>query len=138
MLVKHLYQDARDLLERGDRLSLTKAIILRDLAVEQALKSVLLNLNPNFIIPRGRNDIGWRDLWREASDAVLGAKGVALSEHSESSRLHELRNLVQHHGTEPPASEVRRFAVSTNRMLAATFRDAFDLDFDGLRPWDFV
>ncbi|MGI8732850.1 MAG: hypothetical protein ACR2LM_06065 [Pyrinomonadaceae bacterium] len=138
ILVKHLFQDARDLTGRGDRLSLTKAIILLDLSIEQSLKSILLNLNPNFIIPRGRQDIKWRDLWQNASSAVQNIKGVALSEQNESSRLHELRNLVQHHGTEPPSSEVRRHVVSTNRMLTDAFRDAFDLDFDNLRPWDFV
>lgn len=138
ILVKQLFQDARDLAERGDRLSLTKAIILLDLSIEQSLKSILLNLNPNFIIPRGRNDITWKELWQNASSAVQNAKGVPLSEQNESSRLHELRNLVQHHGTEPPASEVRRYVVSTNQMLTDTFKDAFDLAFDNLRPWDFV
>lgn len=87
IVVKQLYQDARDLSQRGDRLSLTKSIILLDLAVEQSLKSILLNLNPNFIIPRGRNDISWKDLWRNASSAVQNTKGVSLSEQNESSRL---------------------------------------------------
>lgn len=138
ILVKQLFQDARDLSERGDRLSLTKAIILMDLSVEQSLKCILLNLNPDFIIPRGRNDINRRELWHNASSAVQNTKGVSLSEQNESSRLHDLRNLVQHNGTEPPSSEVRRYVVSTKRMLEDAFRDAFDLDFGNLRPWDFI
>jgi hypothetical protein len=138
ILVKQLYEDARELAERRDRLALTKAIILLDLSIEQLLKSILLNHNPSFFIPRGKSDINWKELWQNASDAVQKEKGVALSEQSESSSLHQLRNLVQHHGTEPPTSDVKRYIVSTARMLANSFRDAFDLDFDKLRSFDFV
>ena len=138
ILVKHLYQDARDTAEQSSRLAQTKAIILLDLSIEQTLKNILLNLNPNYIIQKGRNDIQWRELWREASKAVQDIKGVALSEQMESTRLHELRNLVQHNGTVPPTPEVQRYVVSTKQMLTDAFRDAFDLDFDNLRPWDFI
>lgn len=138
ILVKQLYEDARELAERRDRLALTKAIILLDLSIEQLLKSILLNHNPSFFIPRGKSDINWKELWQNASDAVRKEKGVALSEQSESSSLHQLRNLVQHHGTEPPTSDVKRYIASTARMMANSFRDAFDLDFHKLRSFDFV
>jgi hypothetical protein len=138
ILIKQLYHDAHDLAERGDRLSLTKSIILLDLSIEQMLKNILLNLDPSFIAPRGRNDITYRELWDNASRAVQDAKGVTLSERNESTRLHEFRNLVQHNGTVPTQVEVRRYSVATERMLRAAFNGAYDLDFKSFRPWDFV
>lgn len=138
ILIKQLFQDGSDSASRDDRLSLTKAMILLDLSVEQTLKVILLNLNPNFLIPKGRNDIGFKDLWREASAAIQSAAGTPLPEQNESARLHELRNLVQHNGTEPPPADVRRYVISTGRMLTEGFRLAFGIDFDNLRFWDFV
>lgn len=138
LLTKQLYQDALDSSDRGDRSLLTRALIILDLSIELALKNILLNLDPNFAPDQGRRDILWHDLWRKTDAALKQVSGNNLSERSECVRLHEFRNLVQHHGFEPSISDLRRYLASAERMLCDAFRDAFGLDFHNLRHWDFV
>jgi hypothetical protein len=138
LLTKQLYQDALDSSDRGDRSLLTRALIILDLSIELALKNILINLDPNFAPDQGRRDILWHDLWHKTDAALKQVSGNNLSERSECMRLHEFRNLVQHHGFEPSLSDLRRYLASAERMLFEAFRDAFGLDFHNLRRWDFV
>ena len=45
ILVKQLYEDARLFEERGDAFSLTKAVVLLDLSIENILNNIILNLD---------------------------------------------------------------------------------------------
>lgn len=137
LVSKQLYQDAFDSSERDQSL-LTRALILLDLAIELALKNILLNLDPNFAPEQGKRDILWQELWRKTDAALKQVAGSGLSERSECTRLHEFRNLVQHHGFEPSIADLKRYLESAERMLTAALRDAFGIDFRNLRRWDFV
>ncbi len=138
IFVKQLCDDAKSLLNIGDVLSLTKSLIIIDLAIEQTLKTIILNLNPSFYIPRGRQDINWKDLWNEADSIIKNLGKHGLTEQVECTRLRELRNLVQHTGAQPTLVDVSRFVESAEKMLEQVFSDAFSLDFGNLRTWDFL
>jgi hypothetical protein len=117
---------------------LTRALIILDLSIELALKTTLLNLDPDFGPDQGKRDILWHELWRKTDSALKRLADNGLLERSECARLHEFRNLVQHHGFEPLIADLKRYLESAERMLSGAFRDAFDLDFRNLRRWDFV
>lgn len=140
ILVRQLFVDALALAARDERLSLTKAVILLDLAVEQSLNSVVLNFDPDFTPDEatGRQDMKWATLWTNATRTLNVAKGKRLAEYRELSRLHELRNLVQHNGTEPTRREVLRYQSAVEKMLNDLFLNAYGLNFQSFRPWDAV
>src|SRR5260370_15211189 len=137
ILVKQLYLDACLLADRGDTFSVTKAVILLDLAIEHMLNNIVLNLDPSFTVnqTKGVEDIGRRTLWGNASTAIRAAAKTPLLEVRELANLHALRNLVQHSGTEPTQSETKRYLHSANVMLIAVFSDVYGLDFGKFKIW---
>jgi hypothetical protein len=138
LLVKQLYQDALDSSDRVDRSLLTRALIILDLSVDLALKSILLNLDPDFLADKGKGDIAWPELWRKTDLALKQSGRTGLTEFSECKSLHDLRNLVQHQGSEPSKSDLTRYLKAVERMLGLAFSATFGLDFSNLRKWDFL
>jgi hypothetical protein len=80
ILVKQLYEDSCLLAAREDDVSLTKAIILVDLAIEQMLNQVLRDFYPGFdsTAAAGRRDVNWGRLWQLAAQTMT-EKGFTLS-----------------------------------------------------------
>ncbi len=72
ILVKHLYEDASIMGERADTFSVTKAVILLDLAVEHMLNNIILNLDPDFTVneTKGSEDVARKTLWGNAARAI--------------------------------------------------------------------
>ncbi len=140
LLVKQLFEDSRSLSDRDDSLSLSKAVIILDLAVEQLLNHIVLNLDPDLDVNASKagKEIDRKTLWGNAATCLRKEKGAGLTESREVSNLHALRNLVQHIGTEPAKSEVKRYVHATAVMLSNAFKDAYDLNFESFRLWDFV
>ncbi len=140
ILVKHLYEDARLLEERGDAFSLTKAVVLLDLSIEHILNNLILNLDPTFTVNQTKSsgDINRRTLSGNASTALRAAGKKPLLEERELANLHALRNLVQHIGMEPAQSEVDRYLAAANNMLISVFEDVYGLSFESFKLWDLV
>lgn len=140
LLVKQLYEDACLLSEREDTFSHTKAVILLDLSVEVMLNSLVLNLDPDLTVnaAKGSQDTDRKTLWGNAATALNKAKSKRLSEFREMAGLHALRNLVQHNGTEPTQTEVKRYLPAAEQMLSSAFRDAYGLEFTNFRIWDLI
>lgn len=140
LLAKQLYEDSRILVERDDAFSHTKAVILLDLSVETVLNNIVLNFDPDLTInaSKGSQDTDRRTLWGNASTALNKAKSRRLPESREMANLHALRNLVQHNGTEPSQTEVRRYVAAAEALLRAAFADAYDLDFLNFRLLDVI
>src|ERR1051326_8221980 len=130
LLVKQLYEDGCLLATGEDDVSLTKAIILIDLAIEQMLNQVLRDFYPSFdpTAAAGRRDVNWGRLWQLAAQTLTG-KGFALPHYRELSSLHEIRNLAQHNGSVRTQAEVRRYIQPAYEMLSGVFRDAYSQDF---------
>lgn len=140
LLSKQLYEDSRLLAERDDAFSHTKAVILLDLSVETLLNNVVLNFDPDLTVnaSKGSQDTDRRTLWGNAGTALNKAKGKRLPETREMANLHALRNLVQHSGTEPSRTEVRRYVAAAEVLLKGVFADAYDLDFLSFRLLDII
>jgi hypothetical protein len=134
LLVRNLYQDAERLASEHDPLSLVKAVLLLDLAVEQALGLVALE----FRVPTGGPEPNWGQLWRTADKGLNREGNESLPHEAELSNLHRLRNQVQHAGLVPPEGEARRYLTPASAMLRVVFRSVFSLDFDSFRPWDLL
>jgi hypothetical protein len=139
ILVRQLYEDAFNLAAREDDLSLTKALILLDLSVEQMLNQLLRDFDrdfaPNF--DSGRRDVGWRQLWQLAQP-VMKDMGSRLVNYRELSSLHEIRNLAQHNGSIPAQGEVKRYIQPVSEMMRTVFRDAYNQDFDTFTLWELI
>lgn len=73
-----------------------------------------------------------------AADALRKVKQAQLTEIREMASLHALRNLVQHNGTEPSKSDVKRYLHAAGLMLTDSFSAAYGLDFQHFRLWDFI
>lgn len=140
LLAKQLYEDSRLLAERDDAFSYTKAVILLDLAVETLLNNIVLNFDPDLTInaSKGSQDTDRRTLWGNVATALNKAKNKRLPESREMANLHALRNLVQHNGTEPSQTEVRRYVAATEALMKAAFASAYDLDFLNFRLLDAI
>jgi hypothetical protein len=149
LIVKQLYQDSDLLINKGDIFSLSKAVIFLDLSIELTLKTILLNLNPNFlsqlfqqpqikVTQKQHVDISWHIAWTQASKELQAINKSSLSEEAESRNLRNSRNGIQHNGQTPATQDVKRYLASTTRMLKDAFHSAFDLDFENLRSWDFI
>lgn len=135
LLVKQLYDDACILVTKTDDLSLTKALILLDLSVEQMLSQVLRDIHPGFA--PGRKDVFWHALWQQARP-VLEARGCQLLHYRELSSLHEVRNLAQHNASIPTQAEVRRYTIPAQEMLGRIFKDVYEQDFESVTLWDLI
>jgi hypothetical protein len=138
-LVKQLYEDGRLLAIRDDGLSLTKSVILLDLAVEQMLNTIIMDFT-SLNTPKGksgRKDIGWGDIWQRAADAMK-AKSHELLNHSQLVSLHDVRNLAVHNGSIPAQGEVQRYLEPVEDMLTGVFQDAYSVDFGRFRLWDLI
>lgn len=140
ILVKQLYEDAAVLAARGDAFSLTKALILLDLAVEHTLNNIVLNLDPNFTVneTKGSEDIARKTLWGNAARSMKTSNKGSLPETREIANLHALRNLVQHCGTEPSQSETQRYLSAAQSMLSSVFANVYGLEFSRFQIWDLV
>jgi len=140
ILVKQLFEDSLALCGRSDVLSLTKAIVLLDLAVELLLNNVVLNLDPDFTVneTKGSEDITRKTLWGNAARAVKAANKGSLPETREIANLHALRNLVQHSGTQPSQSETERYFAAVRVMFSTVFEKVYGLNFSRFQIWDLV
>ncbi len=79
ILVRQLYEDSLVLAARSDALSLTKAVVLVDLAGEFLLNNIILNLDPDFTVneTKGSEDIARKTLWGNAARAIrMSNKGT--------------------------------------------------------------
>lgn len=136
MLVKQLYEDARALSARNDELSLTKAIILLDLSVDNLLNQIVRDCslpNPS----SGRNDAKWHDNWSNAHSALKNI-GINLIHRRELASLHDIQNLTQHNGTIPTQNEVQRYLVPAFNMIQKVFNDLYNRDFQNFTLWDLI
>jgi hypothetical protein len=83
LLVKQLFEDARTLASNEDDLSLTKAIVALDLAIEQMLNTIIMDFT-SVNAPKGksgRKDISWAEIWERAVTAIR-TMGHELLNHS--------------------------------------------------------
>ena len=140
ILVKQLYEDSLVLAARSDGLSLTKAVVLVDLAVEILLNHIILNLDPDFTVneTKGSEDIARKTLWGNAARAIRMSNKGTLPETREIANLHALRNLVQHSGTQPSQSETERYLAATLVLFSSVFKNLYELNFSRFQIWDLV
>ncbi|HEX7723665.1 MAG TPA: hypothetical protein VF397_16005 [Pyrinomonadaceae bacterium] len=135
LLIKQLFDDACILAAREDDLSLTKALILLDLSVEQTLNQILRDFHPDF--SPGRKDVGWFTLWQQASP-IMKDKGSQLYNYRELASLRDVRNLAQHNASIPTQAEVKRYIAPRREMINRVFADAYQKDFDSFNVWEFI
>ncbi len=135
LLVKDLYKEAEQAASRDDKFSTSKGILFFDLAIEQMLITVLTSLPSKVPIPKG--ELKWDQLWQTASD-IMKEHGHDLPGKASLKNLHQDRNRVQHGGSIFHFAQVRKYSGPVQNMLAVTFQDAFDLDFENFREWDLI
>src|SRR5436309_10116216 len=139
LLVKHLYEDARTLASREDDLSLMKAIVVLDLAVEHMLNTVIIDFT-SLNAPKGkpgRKDVSWAIIWERAA-AAMKEKNHEVLNHGQLLSLHEVRNLDVHNGSVPSQVEILRYIEPLEEMLTGIFRAGYSVDFQRFRLWDLV
>jgi hypothetical protein len=135
LLVRDFYNDAERAAGRDDNFSTSKGILFLDLAVEQMLLTIITALPTKVTIPKG--ELKWDQLWQTASD-VMAEHGHALPGKAALRNLHQDRNRVQHAGATFHFTQARKYVGAVQHMLATTFQDAFNFDFENFREWDLV
>ena len=131
LLVKQVFLEGRRAATLGDQLSAMRATLLLDLAVEQALNLLLIDLPDDEAHPGRRDDVSWPELWQRAS--ALSKRSGTLSRlphHKQLHRLHEVRNLVQHQALIPEPSQVADYIAPVDGFLDAIFRSLYGVAFD--------
>lgn len=135
LLVKELYKEAEQASGREDTFSTSKGILFLDLAVEQMLLTIITMLPSKVTIPKG--ELKWEQLWQTASE-VMADNGHSLPGKVSLKNLHQDRNRVQHAGSTFHFTQVRKHIGPVHNMVGTTFQEAFALDFENFREWDFI
>jgi hypothetical protein len=140
LIIKQFCNEANRLSLLGDEYSSMKAILYIDFAVEQMLNVIILDYNTSTEIDskRGRDEITWQILWQNATASIKHAKLKALSHYKDLKSLHEIRNLVQHRGQIPSASDVTRYVASATRWISECFEKCYGFNFDNFRLTDTI
>ncbi len=139
LLIKQLFDDACILAEHQDELSLTKALILLDLSIEQMLNQVIrdCSLNTASNVAFGRRDTTWQKIW-DAANQAINDKGFKLIHHRDLLSLHEVRNMAQHNATIPTQIEVQRYIEPACESLSSLFADIYKTHFQNFTLWDLI
>lgn len=124
LAIKGLLAQARRLAEPGSSYHIAAAVILLDAANERALNAVA-------------NDVG-KDGGREKFDGLLSAvrsklPGWAAEGASDVSRLHRVRNTVQHEGVTPSHDQFSRWFAESSTFIDSLVFTQFEVDLAELR-----
>lgn len=137
IVCKNFFIDAKRLVSVGDDLSMMKAVMFLDFAIETLL-NVLIN-DFDSVAESTRDDIKWTTLWQNASNSVKKQKLMAaIPNYKELKTLHEIRNFLQHKGICPKSSDVFRFIEPTQETLSECIKNCYDLNFPELKLWDLI
>jgi hypothetical protein len=138
LIVVESVNEARRLVTLGDDFSYMRAVFALDFAVEQMLNVLIDNFAPDTTF--GRDNIAWETLWQTATTAVGDANVITdrIPHHRQLKKLHEIRNLSQHHGCTPHGSDVAQLVDPVVRMISVCFERCFDLSFENFRLWDVI
>ena len=112
-----------------------KAILYIDFAVEQMLQVITLDYNTSSDIDSkmGRDTINWNNLWQNATASLKNEETIGLKtipNFKDLKSLHEVRNLVQHRGHIPSASDVFRYVASAKKMISECFEKCYGFNFN--------
>jgi hypothetical protein len=138
LLTKQFFIEAERAAGLGDSFSAMKAVLFLDLAVEQMLNLLLIDLGTGEESQKA-DDLKWRQLWHEAQ-SVAEKAGIhgPIPHFKELGRLRRVRNLVQHHAITPDPIDATRFVSSTNNMLSYCFDRVYGRRFETYHVWEEV
>jgi hypothetical protein len=136
LLAKQLYLHGLDHSNRMDALNKMISIHNFHNAIEIVLRAILLQyeirsdkqLNIEFEVML--NEIDNHQPFKDT--------GIRLPYRQELRNLNQLRNLVQHHATEPPSSTMEEWRVFTRGFLEQVCQSHFNLEFDKLSSLDLI
>ena len=142
LIVKQFCDEADQLSLLGDEFSSMKAIVCADFAVEQMLNVITLDYTSDSNDSKnGRDSVKWHTLWQDATTSISDAKinGFNCIPHFKDLKtLHEVRNLVQHRGHIPSASDVSRYVASAKKMISECFEKCYGFNFNDFRLIDTI
>jgi hypothetical protein len=136
MLAKELFLHGFDHSNRPG--SLNKMIAIHNFhnAVEVALRSILLKYE---IRGEKQLNIEFEAMLNEIDKyQAFKDRELKLPYRQELRNLNQIRNLVQHHATEPASTAVDESKVITRRALEMICEAYFDINFQSLSPLDMV
>jgi hypothetical protein len=129
VLVRSIFDSAAAATRAGDDVSLMTAMLLYDLAIEQAAHLIL---GP----PQKGNDRTLNDLLNAVEAKLPSLKGVAPL--AEARKLRKARNTVMHAAAVPSASNVAMWQGVAERALDDLVRAAFGRDFRSISIVGFI
>jgi hypothetical protein len=136
LLAKQLYLHGIDHSARSG--AMNKMIALHNLhnAVEIVLRAIFLHYE---IRAEKELNIGFESMLNEIDrDSHFRSHGIKLPYRQEMRNLNQVRNLVQHHATEPASSTTEEARVFTRRFLERAYSTYFDCDFDTVSSVEMV
>lgn len=125
LLAKEFYHHALERSLRTDAVNKMMAIHNFHIAVEIALKAILLKYE---IRSEKTLNIDFESMMGEIDKSAP----EKLSYRQEMRTLNQLRGLIQHQGIEPDKSSMEEFRVLTKKFLETTYSRYFDLNFENL------
>lgn len=128
LLAKQLFLHGMDHSEKAGPLNKMIAIHNLHNAVEIVLRAVFLHFE---IRAEKELNIGFEDMLKEIDQhSDFKTRKIKLPYRQEMRNLNQVRNLVQHHATEPPSSTVEESRVFVRRFLIQTYQTFFGCDFE--------
>lgn len=137
VVCRSLFVEARRLSQLANDLAITKATIFLDLAVEQLLNLLIYDFDRESEL--AREDVSWNKLWDLASKAVKNSNLMSrLPNRRQLKTLRELRNLLQHRGTTPHATNISQAVSHVKQFLTDCFFECYELHFEKFRLIDVI
>lgn len=128
LLAKQLFLHGVDHSEKAGPLNKMIAIHNLHNAIEIVLRTIFLHFE---IRAEKELNIGFENMLKEIDGhTCFKDQGVKLPYRQEMRNLNQIRNLVQHHATEPASSTIEESRVFTRRFLIRTYQKYFGCDFE--------
>lgn len=141
--IKQFFNESNRLTLLGDEFSSMKAILYMDFAIEQMLNVIIIDFNtdPKIDLKYGRDEVNWSSLWQNATQSIKDEPTITMKyipRYKDLKTLHEVRNLIQHRGHIPSASDVSRCLGAAKEMISTCFYKCYGFNFQDFRLIDAV
>jgi hypothetical protein len=123
VFARELYSLARQLRKTGTRVSLSESLVVLDAAVEAALLATLAARN---------KVLGERASFKSAVDAAVVNFGFPVEKAANWTRLHEVRNAIQHSGIVPDETQTSELGTAALDCLFELVRKNLGIEFASL------
>jgi len=133
ILVKYLYEHAKQHASNNTSLDRIIAVHNLDNAIEWLLKDIALKIEVEIFDKKNKQYYNFHKLWEQINEKLSKSKkSLQLPLKEDIFGLHDLRNKVQHHANIPSQEDLQRYLSSSQEFINKSLKDIFNIDYDSL------